>query len=102
MTPIGATDHVEFLGVQSERIAHTCELRSDRVIHAGGVGVSRSRRMPSNSSSFNLLLGIEMKREHYEAGGRFCDFVAEQTDEATLARMWDSPEAMPWALARDA
>lgn len=44
---------------------------------------------------FERLLGIEMKREHYEAGRRFCEFVADQTDEATLARMWDSPDAMP-------
>ena len=36
-----------------------------------------------------------MKREHYEAGRRFCDFVADQTDEVTLARMWESAEAMP-------
>ena len=44
---------------------------------------------------FERLLGVEMKREHYEAGRRFCDTVADMTDEATLTRMWDSAEAMP-------
>ena len=44
---------------------------------------------------FERLLGVEMKREQYEAGRAFCDTVVELTDEATLARMWDSVEAMP-------
>ena len=41
------------------------------------------------------LLGIEVKRELYGTGRAFCDTVVELTDEATLARMWDSAEAMP-------
>lgn len=44
---------------------------------------------------FERLLGIEMKREQYAAGRRFCDTVVTQTDEATLARMWESADAMP-------
>ena len=44
---------------------------------------------------FERLLGIEMKREQYVLGRAFCDTVAEQTDEATLARIWDSAEALP-------
>ena len=36
-----------------------------------------------------------MKREQYEQGRAFCDTVVEQTDEATLTRMWESAEAMP-------
>jgi uncharacterized protein (DUF2342 family) len=44
---------------------------------------------------FERLLGIEMKRQQYAAGRAFCDTVADRTDEATLARMWDSPEALP-------
>ncbi|MGH2630760.1 MAG: zinc-dependent metalloprotease [Actinomycetota bacterium] len=44
---------------------------------------------------FERLLGVEMKREQYETGRAFCDTVVELTDEATLARMWDSAEAMP-------
>ena len=44
---------------------------------------------------FERLLGIEMKREQYRLGRAFCDTVAQLSDEATLARMWDSPDAMP-------
>jgi uncharacterized protein (DUF2342 family) len=36
-----------------------------------------------------------MKREQYRLGGEFCAKVAELTDEATLARVWESPEALP-------
>jgi coenzyme F420 biosynthesis associated uncharacterized protein len=41
------------------------------------------------------LLGIEVKRDQYRLGRAFCDAVTEATDEATLARMWDSAEALP-------
>jgi coenzyme F420 biosynthesis associated uncharacterized protein len=44
---------------------------------------------------FERLLGIEMKREQYASGRRFCDAVVEATDETVLSRMWDSPEALP-------
>jgi uncharacterized protein (DUF2342 family) len=36
-----------------------------------------------------------MKREQYRQGRAFCDTVADATDEPTLARMWDSAEALP-------
>jgi putative hydrolase len=41
------------------------------------------------------LLAIEVKREQYLLGRAFCDAVVEATDEGTLARMWDSAEALP-------
>ena len=44
---------------------------------------------------FERLLGVEMKRDQYRTGRAFCDTVVELTDEATLARMWDSAEALP-------
>jgi putative hydrolase len=44
---------------------------------------------------FERLLGVEMKRAQYEQGRAFCDTVVELTDEATLARMWDSADALP-------
>jgi putative hydrolase len=44
---------------------------------------------------FERLLGVEMKKEQYAKGRAFCDGVATSTDEATLARMWDSAEALP-------
>jgi putative hydrolase len=44
---------------------------------------------------FERLLGVDMKREQYRTGRGFCEVVVEQTDEATLARMWEGPESMP-------
>lgn len=41
------------------------------------------------------LLGIDLKLEQYRLGRAFADRVAELTDEATLARMWEAPEALP-------
>jgi putative hydrolase len=41
------------------------------------------------------LLGVDMKLEQYRLGRGFCDTVAELTDERTLARMWDSADALP-------
>jgi uncharacterized protein (DUF2342 family) len=36
-----------------------------------------------------------MKRERYVQGREFCDRVVDLTDEATLARMWESSDALP-------
>jgi uncharacterized protein (DUF2342 family) len=41
------------------------------------------------------LLGIDMKLEQYRLGRAFCDTVAERSDDRTLARMWESAEALP-------
>ncbi len=55
----------------------------------------RYREGEAGDPVFERLLGIEMKREQYVQGLAFCDTVVEQTDEVTLATMWDSAEAMP-------
>jgi putative hydrolase len=55
----------------------------------------RYRESESGDPVFERLLGVEMKREHYREGRRFCDTAAELTDEATLATMWSSAEALP-------
>jgi coenzyme F420 biosynthesis associated uncharacterized protein len=55
----------------------------------------RYRESETSDPIFERLLGIEMKREQYRAGKAFCDRVVELTDEATLARMWSSVEALP-------
>jgi uncharacterized protein (DUF2342 family) len=55
----------------------------------------RHREADAADPVFERLLGVEMKREQYVSGRTFCDRVAELTDEATLGRMWDSPEALP-------
>ena len=55
----------------------------------------RYREGEAGDPVFERLLGIEMKREQYTQGAAFCDTVVGLTDEATLAIMWDSAEAMP-------
>lgn len=55
----------------------------------------RYREGEAGDPVFERLLGIEMKRAQYVQGAAFCDTVVELTDEATLAIMWDSAEAMP-------
>jgi putative hydrolase len=55
----------------------------------------RHREADAADPVFERLLGVEMKREQYVSGRTFCGRVAELTDEATLGRMWDSPEALP-------
>jgi uncharacterized protein (DUF2342 family) len=55
----------------------------------------RHREDEATDPVFERLLGIDMKREQYVAGRRFCDTVVELTDEATLGRMWESAGAMP-------
>jgi putative hydrolase len=41
------------------------------------------------------LLGLELKREQYALGRAFCEQVVSATDDRTLARMWDGPDALP-------
>ena len=50
---------------------------------------------PEQDPVFMRLLGVDVGRHHVEAGRAFCDAVVDLTGEATLARMWDSAEAMP-------
>jgi putative hydrolase len=44
---------------------------------------------------FQRLLGIEVSRDRYRSGRDFCDAVARLTDETMLARIWESPDALP-------
>ena len=64
---------------------------ADRIEEA----VRRSREGEAGEPVFERLLGVEMAREQYEQGERFCETVVELTDEQTLARMWDSAESLP-------
>jgi putative hydrolase len=57
--------------------------------------MKRYREGEHGDPVFERLLGVDMKREQYRKGRAFCEVVVEQTDEATLARMWESAEAMP-------
>jgi coenzyme F420 biosynthesis associated uncharacterized protein len=78
----------------------------DHVMHALGAqmlpsyarideAMRRYRETEHVDPVFERLLGIEVKREQYRLGRAFCDAVVDLTDEATLARMWDSAEALP-------
>jgi coenzyme F420 biosynthesis associated uncharacterized protein len=78
----------------------------DHVMHALGAqmlpsyarideAMRRYRETEHVDPVFERLLGIEVKREQYRLGRAFCDAVVALTDEATLARMWDSAEALP-------
>jgi putative hydrolase len=55
----------------------------------------RYRETEQGDPVFERLLGIEMKREQYRLGRQFCDRVVELTDEATLAKTWDTAESLP-------
>lgn len=78
----------------------------DHVMHAVGrtllgsygqidEAMRRYRETEHADPVFERLLGIEMKRDQYRLGRTFCDTVAELTDETTLAKMWDSADALP-------
>ena len=84
----------------------TSEGYGDHVMHALGEqmlpsyarideAMRRYRETEHVDPVFERLLGIEVKREQYRLGRAFCDTVVELTDETTLARMWDSAEALP-------
>jgi putative hydrolase len=57
--------------------------------------MKRYREGEHGDPVFERLLGVDMKREQYRKGRAFCEVVVEQTDEVTLARMWESADAMP-------
>jgi putative hydrolase len=55
----------------------------------------RHEERSQEEQAVERLLGIEMTLEQYRLGRHFCDRVAEQTDERTLSRMWESPDSLP-------
>jgi coenzyme F420 biosynthesis associated uncharacterized protein len=55
----------------------------------------RHREGGPGDQALERLLGLEMKLEQYRLGREFCARVSELTNETTLARMWESPEALP-------
>ncbi len=64
---------------------------ADRIEEA----VRRAGEGDAGEPVFERLIGVDMQREQYELGARFCQTVVELTDEPTLARMWDSAESLP-------
>jgi putative hydrolase len=82
----GHADHVVSI-IAKERLAGFS--RIDEAVRRRHESRSQEER------AVERLLGIEVKLEQYRLGRTFCDQVAEATDEATLARMWESAEALP-------
>lgn len=76
--------------------AHVTDTIASRMLSVGPQIVEAVHRLDRGASQlFPRVLGIEIFAKHLEMGRRFCDVVADQTDEATLARMWDTAEALP-------
>ena len=56
---------------------------------------SRFREGRPGDQALEQLLGLQMTDEQHRLGRAFSDTVAEQTEEATLARMWGSAGSLP-------
>jgi putative hydrolase len=82
----GHADHVMAV-LGRERLSEFS--RIDEAVRRRHEGRSEEER------AVERLLGIDVKAEQYRLGRAFCDHVAEATDETTLSRMWESPEALP-------
>jgi putative hydrolase len=77
---------------------HVMEALGKRMLSTYGQideALRRHREGRHTEQALERLLGLDVKDEQYRLGQRFCARVVEQTDEATLARMWDSAAALP-------
>jgi putative hydrolase len=77
---------------------HVMEVVGGRMLASYGQieeAIRRHRDGRYSDRAMERLLGLEMKDEQYVVGRAFCSRVVEQTDEATLAQMWESAEALP-------
>jgi coenzyme F420 biosynthesis associated uncharacterized protein len=77
---------------------HVVEALGQRMLASYGQvdeAVRRHREGRHGEQTLERLLGIELKLEQYDAARAFCKRVAELTDEATLAKMWESAESLP-------
>ena len=86
-----------FLAAAEGHGDHVAEVLGRRLLGSHGQVEEALRRRDGDAALplFERLLGLEGKPEHRRLGGEFCRQVAELTDEATLARMWESAEALP-------
>ncbi|HEX8099004.1 MAG TPA: zinc-dependent metalloprotease [Actinomycetota bacterium] len=77
---------------------HVTERVGKEMLSAYGLideALRRHREGGAGDQALERLLGLEMKMEQYRLGREFCMRVSEQTDEGTLARMWESAESLP-------
>jgi putative hydrolase len=88
-----------FMAVAEGHASHVMEVLGSKMLpEFVRIEEAMKRRHEERSQeeqAVERLLGIDVKLEQYRLGTAFCDRVAEQTDERTLARMWDSAEALP-------
>ncbi|HEX6331736.1 MAG TPA: zinc-dependent metalloprotease [Actinomycetota bacterium] len=78
-----------------DHVAHTLGERLLRTYGRIEEAMRRYREGERVDPVLERLLGIEVERDRYRQGRSFCDLVVEQTDEATLARMWSDAESLP-------
>lgn len=55
----------------------------------------RRREERHSDEAMRRLVGLEIGEERYRLADAFCRRVVEQTDEATLSKMWDGPDSLP-------
>jgi putative hydrolase len=55
----------------------------------------RKRSQSAGEVLFERLLGVELKRQQYEQGVKFCRYVAGMRDVESLNRAWSNPESLP-------
>ncbi|MGH2710968.1 MAG: zinc-dependent metalloprotease [Actinomycetota bacterium] len=88
-----------FLAVAEGHAGHVMDRIGAKILpEYARIGEAMKRRHEERSQeeqAVERLLGIEMKIEQYRLGRAFCNRVAEQTDERTLSKIWDSPESLP-------
>jgi putative hydrolase len=81
----GYADHV------TEAVGHTMLSSYGKIDEA----VRRFREGRPGDQALEQLLGLQITDEQHRLGRAFADTVAEQTEEATLARMWGSADSLP-------
>ncbi len=88
-----------FMAVAEGHASHVMDVLGSKMLpEFGRIEEAMKRRHEERSQeehAVERLLGIDVTLEHYRLGRAFCDRVAEQSDDRTLARMWDSHEALP-------
>lgn len=101
------TDEQRLLMRRIQALMAAAEGHADHVMRVLGgrmlsqharIDEARTRRRESRSEQERMverMLGFELKEEQYRLGGAFCERVAAETDEHTLARMWESRDTLP-------
>jgi putative hydrolase len=77
---------------------HVLEAVGGRMLSTYGQideALRRHREGRHGAQAVERLFGIDLSLEQYQVARAFCARVSELTDEATLARMWESAESLP-------